>query len=146
MEGEITGKILGLFIKPGSGQPMQPVPSISLIARKGIEGDNAFGRNRRQVLIVDQAILDKFDLRPGDLRENITLEGVDLNTIQTGSTMDLGSSILLVQGECTPCSQMDDIRPGLQDALRSQRGILASVEVGGSVRIGDAVLISPPPA
>jgi MOSC domain-containing protein YiiM len=142
----MPGTIQGLFIKPASGQPMRPVASILFIAKKGIEGDNAFGRSRRQVLIVDQAILNKFDLQPGDLRENITLEGLDLRSVLTGSLLNLGQSTLLVQGECTPCSQMDDIRPGLQNALQSQRGILASVVKGGSVRIGDTVSISPPPS
>lgn len=137
--GAMAGTVESLFIKPASGKPMQPVERLQMIAGKGIDGDAAFGRNRRQVLIVDRAVLDHFGLMPGDLRENVTLSGLDLNNLHMGSLMILGETELIVQGECTPCSMLDELQPGLQDAIRKQRGILASVQQGGLVRVGDRV-------
>ena len=141
---EMVGKVTALFTKPGSGQPMKQSESLQLIAGKGIDGDDSYGRKHRQVLFVDKAILDQFDLSPGDLRENITVTGIDLKAVSARSRISIGKTELLVQGECTPCSKMDEIRPGLQDALREQRGILASVTTNGRIHVGDPVVISPP--
>jgi MOSC domain-containing protein YiiM len=138
-QAAMTGTVESLFIKPASGEPMQPVERLQMIAGKGIDGDAAFGRNRRQVLIVDRAVLDHFGLMPGDLRENVTMSGLGLNNLKVGSLLVLGETELIVQGECTPCSKMDELQPGLQGAIRKQRGILASVQQGGLVRVGDRV-------
>ncbi|MEJ2012893.1 MAG: hypothetical protein P8X64_11820 [Anaerolineales bacterium] len=84
-QAAMTGTVESLFIKPASGEPMQPVERLQMIAGKGIDGDAAFGRNRRQVLIVDRAVLDHFGLMPGDLRENVTMSGLGLNNLKVGS-------------------------------------------------------------
>jgi MOSC domain-containing protein YiiM len=34
---------------------------------------------------------------------------------------------------------MDDLRPGLQEAIRGERGVLARVVSGGTIRVGDTV-------
>jgi len=135
----MVGRVKNLFVKPGPGEAMKASAELSLVAGKGIHGDNAFGRKRRQVLLVDQAILEAFGLEPGDLRENLTVSGLDLQSIAPGSLLAAGTSILMVQGECTPCSKMDDLKPGLQNALQTRRGVLASVVEGGSLRVGDAI-------
>jgi len=36
---------------------------------------------------------------------------------------------------------MDEIRPGLQAQLEGRRGMLASVEQGGPVSVGDTLLV-----
>jgi MOSC domain-containing protein YiiM len=138
----MQGTIISLFSKPESGKPMQPAHSLDLVAGKGIKGDAAYGRTRRQVLFVDQAILEDFALLPGDLRENITVAGIDLRHVTASSVVTIGQASLLVQGECTPCSKMDEIRPGLMDAIREQRGILASVLRDGTIHVGEKVEIS----
>jgi MOSC domain-containing protein YiiM len=141
-EAVMSGTVESLFLKPASGQPMQPVDHFQMVAGKGIDGDAAFGRNRRQVLIVDRTVLDQFGLKPGDLRENVTVSGLDLSNLQAGSLLSLGESVLLVQGECTPCSKVEELQPGLQEAISKQRGILASVHQGGPVTIGDKVSLT----
>jgi len=140
----MPGTIRNLFIKPGAGLPMRPADIVDMVASKGIEGDAAYGRNRRQILIVDTAVLEGFQLHPGDLRENITLSGMNLQEVAPGSLLHIGETTLLVQGECTPCSKMDAVKPGLQTALQEQRGILASVLQSGSIKVGDRVTLTPP--
>ena len=137
----MTGIIKNMFVKPGPGQAMKASGELEMVAGKGIQGDNAFGRKRRQVLLVDQAILDAFGLDPGDLRENLTVSGLDLQIIAPGSLLEAGASTLMVQGECTPCSKMDEIKPGLQASLQARRGLLASVVEGGTIRIGDTIAL-----
>ena len=118
---------------------MEPVEKLLVVAQRGIEGDRSFGRSNRQVLIVDQVVLEDFGLNPGDLRENITVDGIDLNALKPGMNIQIGGSLLQVHGECSPCSKMDELQPGLQEAIRGRRGILASVIQSGSISIGDAV-------
>jgi len=45
----------------------------------------------------------------------------------------------LIAGPCEPCSRMDEIREGLQETLRGQRGVVCRVAQGGILRRGDAI-------
>jgi MOSC domain-containing protein YiiM len=52
----------------------------------------------------------------------------------------LGDDVVLwITGPCAPCALMNDVRPGLEEELQGRRGVLAWVETGGAVRVGDAV-------
>jgi MOSC domain-containing protein YiiM len=135
----MAGWIAHLFLKEGHALPMRSVPTLTAVAGKGLLGDAAFGRERRQVLLVGQSSLSEFDLQPGMLRENITLTGMRLDDLAEGTLLELGEAILEITGDCEPCGQMDALRPGLREAIRGRRGKLARVARGGDVRVGDAV-------
>lgn len=135
----MAGRITHLFIKEGRARPMRSVPALTAVAGKGLEGDAAFGRERRQVLLVGHSSLDEFGLQPGMLRENMTLTGMVLDELAEGTLLDMGEAILEITGDCEPCGQMDSLRPGLREAIRGRRGKLARVARGGDVRVGDAV-------
>lgn len=141
----MTGHVLGLFLKPGHGLPMREVQSVSAVAGQGLEGDASFGRSRRQVLLVDQSVLAEFNLRPGQTRENIALAGLSLTGLPAGTRLRIGEAVLEVTGDCAPCSLMDSIRPGLREAIRGQRGVLARVDQGGIISVADSVTIEPAP-
>jgi MOSC domain len=132
-------RVLQLFLKRGRRLPMQAVELVRAVAGQGLEGDASFGRPQRQVLLVSQRHLADLDLRPGDVRENITLSGSSLDSISPGDRLTMGDAVLEVIGDCDPCQRMDDLRPGLQDLIRGRRGILANVVVGGDIRVGDSV-------
>jgi MOSC domain-containing protein YiiM len=139
----MPGHVLRLFLKPAHGLPMREVQSLSAIAGQGLEGDASFGAPRRQVLLVDQSTLAEFDLHPGQTRENIVLDGVSLAGLTVGTRLQIGEAILEVTGDCAPCNLMDSIRPGLREAIRGQRGLLAHVDQGGIISIGDIVTVEP---
>jgi MOSC domain-containing protein YiiM len=136
--------ILRLFIKPDRGQPMQAAQHLEAIAGKGLQGDRAFGRTSRQVLLVDEQTLHKFELQPGMLRENITVANLPVDDLAPGTTLAIGSTQLQITGPCDPCWKMDQIRPGLQTELQGQRGVLANVITSGRISIGDAISIFEP--
>jgi MOSC domain-containing protein YiiM len=133
----MTGSVLHLFIKPAHGQPMREVERVMTIAGQGLEGDAAFGRSRRQVLVVDQAMLEEFGLHPGQTRENIVLAGIGLTGLPVGTRLRIGQAVLEVTGDCAPCGFMDTVRPGLRDDIRGRRGLMARVHVGGLIQVGD---------
>lgn len=139
----MLGHVLRLFIKPGHGLPMRGVESVSAIAGQGLEGDASFGLSRRQVLIVDQTTLTEFNLQPGQTRENIVLAGMSLTGLEVGTRLRMGEAVLEVTGGGTTCGLMDSIRPGLRDAIRGRRGLLARVHQSGTIRVADTVTIEP---
>jgi MOSC domain-containing protein YiiM len=46
-------------------------------------------------------------------------------------------------GPCEPCTRMDEIRPGLREALDGRRGITTMVLSGGMLKVGDTVRVEP---
>jgi MOSC domain-containing protein YiiM len=89
---------------------------------------------------MDVETLNHFGLEPGQVRENVTLEGLDLSTISAGDRVSLGADVVLeITGDCEPCARMDEIRPGLKEEIDGRRGVLAFVEKGGVVSIGSEV-------
>jgi MOSC domain-containing protein YiiM len=117
---------------------MREVQEAVAVANKGFLDDVSFGRERRQLLIVEGEMLEEFGLAPGDVRENITLADLPLSGLRPGDRLRIGPTLLEVTGECTPCERMDELRPGLQREIRGRRGQMARVVQGGVVRVGDA--------
>ncbi len=119
---------------------MQPAVSARLVADRGLEGDrHARARSRRQVLLADRETLDALEVRPGQIRENVTTEGIAVQALPAGARLRVGPALLEITGPCEPCAFMDSIRPGLQEASRGRRGVTARVIEGGEVRVGDPV-------
>ncbi len=124
---------------------MTAVPEAVAISDFGLEGDRHAKRGGpRQVLLADIETLRDHDLPPGVIKENITIEGLDLASAEPGQVFFIGDQVTMeVTGECVPCSRMDEIRAGLQEELEGRRGILAMVLNGGALRVGDAVRLEP---
>jgi MOSC domain-containing protein YiiM len=141
-QAQIDGTISNLFLKVAHGEPMQAVQVLSTIEGKGIEKDQAFGRRSRQVLIVDLEQLKALDLQPGDLRENITVSGLPLDSLPPGSILKSGQVHLEIVAVCTPCEELEKIRPGLMQAAEGIRGMLAVVNKGGRLKIGDSIAVN----
>jgi len=113
----------------------------------GIEGDAHRGVGSiRHVLIEDQEVLDVLDLEPGQVKENVTIRGVDVHSLPFGTRLVIGDVVLELTKESNPCSRMEEIRPGLQEELQGRRGIYAQVISPGRVRKGDTVHVRAPEA
>ena len=137
------GSITNLHIARVKGTPSDPVQEANAISGLGLEGDrSAYEGNLRQVLFVDKEILDGAGLAPGQVKENITVTGLNVAGIQPGQVFTIGDSVTLeAVGDCEACSKMDAIRMGLMDQLQGKRGMLAKVINGGSIKIGDSVTV-----
>lgn len=146
MTSERGARIASLHICVGHREPMRAVDSASLVAGLGIEGDRHATsegiRTARQTLLMDAETLDGFGLAHGEIRENVTTSGIELRFLPSGQRVALGDEVVLeITGPCAPCARMDEIRPGLKDALDGRRGMLASVVQGGTITIGDAISV-----
>ena len=141
---EGAGKVLSLRLCVGSRDPMKIVKSAVVIAGEGIDGDRHRRtdgrRSDRQVLLMDRETIDLFGLQEGDVRENITVEGLDFTKIMDGDRVCIGPDVVLrITGDCEPCGRMDEIREGLRNSLEGQRGLLAYAEKGGLISLGDNI-------
>jgi MOSC domain-containing protein YiiM len=119
---------------------MEELREARAVADFGLEGC-AHGQvgGKRQVLLVDRETLEAMDLRPGVLWENITTDGLNVNSLPIGQQLRVGGALLEVTMVCTPCDQMETIRPGLRRELWGRRGMLCRVLEGGIIRPGDPI-------
>ena len=125
-------EVLHLFTCLVHRFPMQEQEEVEVIKDKGFKGC-IHGRpgSKRQVSLVDRETLDKFGLAPGVLKENITTLGIDFQALATGNILRIGDVVMEITGPCDPCARMDEIRMGLQEGLRGQRGWLCLVKEAG---------------
>lgn len=133
-------EVLHLFQSPAHGQAMLEYDQVFAVENKGFE-DCIHGRggSSRQVLLMDWETLEEFGIAPGRAKENITTCGLALARAPLGQRLHIGEAVLEVSSHCTPCHQMDEIRPGLKEALHGRRGVLCRVVVSGRIRRGDRI-------
>jgi MOSC domain-containing protein YiiM len=125
---------------------MREFEEVLAVEDKGLK-DCIHGRkgSSRQVLLMDCETLAEFGIPPGRARENITTRGIALGALALGQRLRAGEALFEVTKPCTPCHQMDEIREGLQEAIRGRRGLLSRVVESGRIRRGDNVEIEDKP-
>jgi len=135
------GSIVNIHIARVKGTPSDPVQEANAISGMGLEGDRSCKKgNMRQVLLVDKETLDEFELKPGQIKENITTTGVDMSQTEPGQVFFIGDHVTMeIVGECEPCGKMNALQPGLLDKINHRRGMLALVINGGSFKVGDSI-------
>lgn len=149
-------------------------PSIRLLAGLGVEGDAHSGNtvkhrsrvardpsqpNLRQVHLIHAELHDElqragFTVTPGQMGENVTTRGLDLLALPRGTRLRLGAdAIVELTGLRNPCSQLDQIRPGLMAATITcvgkgntvrKAGVMCIVIAEGEVRPGDTIGVELP--
>lgn len=141
----VQAEVCGIFISQQRHTPMLPLSETEIIADWGLKDDRkARAGSRRQVLLVGEETLRSVDLQPGDLNENLTIRGLDVNTLKSGQQVRIGDALLEVTGPCTVCSELENVRSGLKEELRDRRGMLTRVLASGTVRLGDPLTIEEP--
>ena len=146
MASDKAGHIISLQLCLEHRDPMSKVEGATLVTGYGIEGDRHATREgiriARQVLLMDTETLASFGLQAGQIKENITTEGIDLASLPEGQKIALGDDVVLrITGFCEPCARMDEIRDGLRVELNEKRGMLAYVVQGGEIKVGDGVRV-----
>lgn len=133
-------KVLHLFRAPKKCLPMESLHSATAVVDRGFSGcAHARAASKRQVLLVDRETLDAMDLQPGIVRENITTDGLNVNGLPIGQRLRVGGALLEVSAVCTPCDQLEKVRPGLRREIYGRRGMLCRVIEGGEIRRGDSI-------
>jgi MOSC domain-containing protein YiiM len=112
-----------------------------VVESQGLEGCAHANPPRREVLLASKEHLDAFGVDPGAIRENVTVEGIDVHEWPVGQRVRVGDALLEITMVCDPCSRMDELRPGLRAEIDGRRGMLAHVVEPGEIALGDAVTV-----
>ena len=166
------GRVISVSARGGHGLGKVVLPSITLVAGEGVEGDAHRGvtvkhrsrvakdptqPNLRQVHLIHAELLDAvgtkgFAVAPGELGENILTHGIELLGLATGTVLRFPSGAAVeVTGLRNPCAQLNGHTPGLMDALIDRAadgnlirkgGIMGVVLVGGVVGPGDVIQVA----
>src|SRR5947199_2157725 len=109
------------------------------IVGQGLEGCAHANPPKREVLFVSKEHLDSLDVEPGAVRENITVEGEDVEKWPIGQRVRAGEAEFEITMVCDPCHRMDELRQGLRAELQGRRGMLARVTQSGEIALGDEI-------
>jgi MOSC domain-containing protein YiiM len=168
------GSVVAVSSRIGHHFSKTPCLGIRLLSGLGVAGDAHMGEtvkhrsrvrkdptqpNLRQVHLIHAELFDElramgFAVKPGDLGENVTTEGIDLLALPTGTRLHLGlSAVVEITGLRNPCIQLDRFQQGLMAAtldraadgsLVRKAGVMSIVIAEGDVRPGDAIRIELP--
>jgi MOSC domain-containing protein YiiM len=132
--------VAGLFVSPGRGSGRsEPRERVTAIEDHGIEGCAHANPPHREVLLASKHHLDELDVEPGAIRENVTVDGVDVHEWPVGQRVRVGEALLEITMICHPCHRMDELRAGLRAEIHGKRGMLAHVVESGEIAIGDEI-------
>jgi MOSC domain-containing protein YiiM len=157
----MPGTVTRLSVKPRVpgeyGLPKYPVDQLT-VTPAGAEGDYNNYRTRELHGDPDQAILvitgevlrqlngEGWPVAPGDLGENLTLDGIAESALAPGARLRAGGVTLEVSLACDPCTELYSLPyvgkergPGFVRTMKGRRGWYARVLEPGVVRVGDPV-------
>ena len=141
-----AGEVLAISVSKKKGIPKENVPSASFITDGGIDGDAHAGSGHRQVSLLAMESIDKIRARglnvnPGAFAENITTRGVELSNVSIGDQITAGDIVLNITQIGKECHERCAIFDQLGDCVMPREGIFAEVKKGGTLRVGDQVVI-----
>jgi len=141
------GRLEAIWVKRSHSGSMDPVESAVLAKGQGIVG-NADQGGWRQVTLLSSEQWAKAvgrDVSPQIRRANLLVSGINLYESRNWKVKIAGNE-MLVRGETKPCKLMDELKPGLQEALRPNwgGGAYAQVLSDGEIKVGDEVILLPP--
>jgi MOSC domain-containing protein YiiM len=139
---DAMASVVGLWTSPARKSGRSDAHErIQAIEGFGLEGCAHANPPKREVLFVSKEHLDSVDVDPGAIRENITVEGDDVEKWPIGQRVRAGDAEFEITMVCDPCHRMDELREGLRAELQGKRGMLARVTRGGEIAVGDEITL-----
>jgi MOSC domain-containing protein YiiM len=139
------GRIKAISISKNRGTQKYNVPAAQLKVDFGIEGDAHAGDWHRQVSLLAEESLEKMRAKgaavtEGDFAENITTEGIDLQSLTIGSKLRLGTEAEVEISQFgKQCHGGCEIFQQIGDCIMPREGIFAKVTKPGRIKPGDTI-------
>lgn len=118
----------------------------ALIDGNGMVGDSHSGKTHRQICILGQESLDRFEQRtghqipPGTFGENLTISGIDLCQVAVLDRLAIGEVMLEITQVGKKCyGEVCKIFCQVGECAMSKEGVFARVIAGGAIEVGMAV-------
>ena len=168
------GRVIALSKSKSHTMSKGSEKSIELLKGLGVKGDAHMGEkvkhrsrvrqnpdqpNLRQVHLIHSELhtelIEKgFDIKAGEMGENITTLGIDLLALPKDTLLKIGdAAVVKITGLRNPCTQLDGLQEGLMQAvldkdsrgaLIRKSGIMGIVLQGGEIIVGDKIEIEYP--
>ena len=154
------GIVEAVFVTPQAAGPPVAVTEVTAIAGAGLERDRyTDGRgsfshrpgNGRHLTIIEAEALDALsadgiDLGPGEHRRNVVVRGLALNDL-VGHRFRLGDVTCVATRLNPPCGHLQKLTSvGVVRGLQDRGGIRVEILVGGTLRVGDRLVVLEPEA
>ena len=126
-----------------------PLDKARLVEGYGIEGDRKGGNPQRQLNIMSYETLvglegEGYKVAPGEMGEQIILQGIDVNVLQTGDRLQIGSAVVEILKPRTGCDRFEKIQTLTKEQCAGRMGMMAGVVVSGTISVGDPVKVLEP--
>lgn len=134
--------------KPADRYARVPVDSAELVAGKGIAGDRK-GVGERHLNVMSREKLDDLDADgcktgPGEMGEQIVIDGIDINRLAPGTRLRVGNeAIIELVKPRTGCARLEQIQKISIKMTTNRLGMMCRVERGGMIRVGEPVEVIP---
>ena len=141
------GRIRAISVSKQKGMQKVNVPEAELRADHGIIGDAHAGNWHRQISLLEIECIDIMvakgaNVSPGDFAENITTEGIDLSALKVGDILRLGTEVeIKISQFGKQCHGRCKIYEQIGDCIMPREGVFARVSRGGSIRVGDDIVV-----
>ncbi len=150
------GSVVGIFVAPASGAPMEARDEVDAIAGAGLAGDRyaeaagtysgrRLGDAQRAVTLIEREAIVEARSEAGvildedETRRNLVTVGVPLNHLIDREFL-VGAVRLRGVDLSEPCAYLErETREGVRAALIHRGGLRAEIVAGGPICLGDLV-------
>lgn len=156
---KIAGTVEAIYVAPSAGEPMQPLPEVEAIAGQGLAGDRyregtGYYSNRsladgsREITLIEAEVLEKLArgsgvrLDPSESRRNVLTRSIRVNDL-IGERFHIGEVVCEGIRICEPCTYLEKLTgKRVMRPLVHEGGLRARIVCGGTVKVGDGILVS----
>lgn len=145
------GTVIAICISPRKREPMQSVPEVMALERKGLSGDryaegdgsyNQGSQGKRQVTLINGLFVQGSGFEYHETRRNIATIGVELMDL-IGKEFRIGEATLRGVKYCDPClvpSALSGKKTRFNEVFHDRGGLIAEVVTSGLICVGDPVI------
>lgn len=143
----INAKVSALCTSKIKGTHKEEIQEAQLVEEWGIKDDAHSGNWHRQISLLSKEKIDDFNKRGANVEygafgENIVVEGYDLKTLDIGTIIEIGNSIVLrVTQIGKKCHTGCDIAQKIGECIMPKNGIFTRVLKGGKALKNDSLRI-----
>ena len=139
-------KLVSINTSKEKGEIKIPVEEARLVENYGLEGDVHAGSEVKQVSLLDTSEIRRMEgrtgikLSPGEFAENLTSEGLDLESLPVGTRLRVGDEVLLEVSQIgKTCHDDCVIKEKTGECIMPQKGLFFRVLEGGTIKPGDKI-------